>query len=276
VVDSENQYCGEWGSYFYPDTPALIEALGEGAVVCDNASDEYDAIMHDKFFVFDAAGVWTGSTNVSDSETGGENHADVVGVFSSRQLADVYTMEFEEMFRGRFHNDKRDDTPHLLGPERWSDGATRVESYFAPSDDAVAHAILPLIEAATETLDVTSYVLTDNVIGDALVAASERKVQVRVIIDADGATSMGSELRKLCAAGIALKVEDWPSKQHGKWAVADGRAVVFGSQNWTAAGNERNDENTLYVENDEFAAEFQSEFARQWADLIGVESCGGG
>ncbi|HEX2880855.1 MAG TPA: phospholipase D-like domain-containing protein, partial [Polyangiaceae bacterium] len=123
------------------------------------------------------------------------------------------------------------------------------------------------------TLDVVSYVLTDDAIGDALVAARERNVQVRVIIDADGSTSTGSELRKLCAAGVWVKVEDWPSKQHGKWAVADARAVVFGSQNWTAAGNNRNDENTLFIENDDFAAEFEHEFARQWADLAAVEPC---
>jgi phosphatidylserine/phosphatidylglycerophosphate/cardiolipin synthase-like enzyme len=273
VVDSESQYCGERGSYAYPDTPTLVEALAEGAVVCDNDSQDYDAIMHNKFFVFDGASVWTGSTNVSDSETGGENHGDVVAIFGSRRLAEIYSSEFDEMYRGRFHRDKYDNTQHRLSEDYWSDGTTRVESYFSPSDDATVNAILPLIDSAEQTLDVTSFVLTDDAIGDALVAARERDVQVRVILDADGSRSTGSEWRKLCAAGVRVKVEDWPNKQHGKWAVADGRRVIFGSQNWTAAGNQRNDENTLLVDNDDFAAEFEREFARQWADLAALQPC---
>jgi hypothetical protein len=43
--------------------------------------------------------------------------------------------------------------------------------------------------------------------------------------------------------------------------------------NWTGAGDSDNDENTLYVKNDGFAAPFQAEFERQWADLSGVPVC---
>jgi len=272
VVDTENGACGSQGTYTYPDTPLLISALRPGAVVCDSGSG-YSYIMHNKFFVFDGAKVWTGSTNVSDTETGGELSANVVFVATSRQLAAIYQTEFEEMHAGLCHRNKTDNTTHVLGPSRWTDGTTSVESYFAPTDDAATHAMLALINGAVTNIDVAIFFLTDDAIGDALVAAKGRGVQVRVILDATGAPSVGSEMDKLCSAGIPLKVENWPGKEHSKWGVADGKAVVLGSQNWTAAGNSNNDENTLYIKNASLAGAFVTEFARQWAALAGVSTC---
>jgi hypothetical protein len=55
--------------------------------------------------------------------------------------------------------------------------------------------------------------------------------------------------------------------------VSGAGAVVFGSMNWTAAGNNANDENTLYIRNDSIAAQFQQEFDRQWSGLAHVRPC---
>ncbi len=272
IVDSENAACGSGGLYTYPDTLTLLNQLSIGTVVCDNGTG-FGYIMHNKFFVLDGQKLWTGSTNISDTETGGELNADVVAVFTSDQLASIYTAEFDEMYAGAFHHNKADNTTHLLGTTQWADGSTVLESYFAPTDDATTHAMLRMIDAATTSLDVAIFYLTHDAIGDALVAAHNRGVLVRVVLDATGAGSAGSEKGELCAAGIQLKVENWPGKQHSKWGVADGQVVVFGSQNWTAAGNDDNDENTLYVDNGSFAAAFVDEFARQWADLATVANC---
>ena len=61
VVDSEDASCTSFG---YSDTPTLMAALEPGSVVCDTGSG-YSYIMHNKFFVFDRAKLWTGSTNIS-------------------------------------------------------------------------------------------------------------------------------------------------------------------------------------------------------------------
>ncbi|MBC8070493.1 MAG: hypothetical protein IAG13_19330, partial [Deltaproteobacteria bacterium] len=80
----------------------LAYDLGESCLLAAHASREQlagsDAIMHDKFFVVDAAAVWTGSTNVSDSCSGGYN-ANLVVVARSPELARWYTEEFEQMWR---------------------------------------------------------------------------------------------------------------------------------------------------------------------------------
>ncbi|MGC4091306.1 MAG: phospholipase D-like domain-containing protein [Polyangiaceae bacterium] len=272
VVDTENAAGTSFG---YPDTPALIAALGPSNVHPDTGGG-YSYIMHNKFFVFDQAKLWTGSTNISDTELGGEYNSDVAALISSYRLAQIYGAEFEQMFGGLFHNRKSDDTEHDIDPAHFTDG-TRVRSYFSPTDHATDNAVLPLVNQAEHTLDIALFYFTSQPIADAIVAAKARGVSVRLVLDAGGAGNAYSKHHALCDAGIPVKIENWGGKSHSKWAVADAgfgtAAVVFGSMNWTASGDTQNDENTLFVQNSEFAAAFHSEFERQWLDLASVPAC---
>jgi phosphatidylserine/phosphatidylglycerophosphate/cardiolipin synthase-like enzyme len=225
--------------------------------------------MHDKFFVIDGEQVWTGSTNISDTELGGEYYSDVAVVVRSTQLASVYTRELEEMFTGQHHLQKQDDTAHEFGP-LW-DG-TQIACYFSPSDGVLEHAVLPLIDGARETLDVAMFFFTEPNIARALLAAHERGVRVRMVLDAGGAQNTYSKHAQLCTAGVPVKVENWGGKAHGKWAVADAAvparaSVLVGSLNWTAAASGQNDENTLLIHSPYVAEQFAREFERQWRDL---------
>jgi phosphatidylserine/phosphatidylglycerophosphate/cardiolipin synthase-like enzyme len=273
VVDTENASCTSFG---YPDTPALISALGSGNVHCDTGSG-YSYIMHNKVFVFDGAKVWTGSTNISDTELGGEYNSDVAALISSYKLADIYRGELSEMFGGLFHNRKTDNTQHVVDGTHFTDG-TIVKSYFSPTDHATDNAVIPLVNAATQTLDIAMFYFTSQPIADAILAAKSRGVTVRMVIDATGAANGFSKHGQLCSAGISVKTENWGGKSHSKWAVADAGlpsagAVVFGSMNWTSSGDTQNDENSLYVKHAAFATAFSAEFQRQWADLAGVPAC---
>jgi phosphatidylserine/phosphatidylglycerophosphate/cardiolipin synthase-like enzyme len=273
VVDTENSTCTTFG---YPDTPSLITALGPGAVKCDTGAG-YGYIMHNKFFVIDGKQVWTGSTNISDTELGGEYNSDVAALISSYKLAQIYEGEFSEMYAGLFHNRKTDNTQHVVDGSHFTDG-TLLTSYFSPTDHATDDAVLPLVNAATATLDIAMFYFTSQPIADAIVAAKQRGVAVRMVLDASGAANAYSKHGQLCSNGIPVKTENWGGKSHSKWAVADSglpsqAATVFGSMNWTASGDTQNDENTLYVKNPGFAAAFHGEFERQWADLATVPTC---
>lgn len=259
VVDTEGERCDKFP---YLDTGLLWQRLAEGSLTCDHGRG-HSYIMHNKFFVIDEELVWTGSTNISDTELGGEYYGDVAVVVHDHQLAQVYTHELAEMFSGSFHTQKRDDTPHQLGA---------LQCYFSPSDDPLQHAVLPLIEGASATLDIAMFYFTEASIAQALLAAAERGVEVRMVLDAGGAQNRYSRHTQLCDAGVPVKIENWGGKQHSKWAVADAafpeRArVIVGSFNWTAAANKQNDENTLLIEGPEVAAQFAEEFERQWHDL---------
>jgi phosphatidylserine/phosphatidylglycerophosphate/cardiolipin synthase-like enzyme len=272
VVDTEGEHCDKFS---YLDTGLLWQRLAEGSVTCDQGRG-HSYIMHNKFFVIDEEQVWTGSTNISDTELGGEYYADAAVVVRDGELAQAYTQELSEMFSGTFHAQKRDDTVHRFGPLQ--DGGAELECYFSPSDDTLQHAVLPLIAAATDTLDITMFYFTEPSIADALVAAAGRGVEVRMVLDAGGAENRYSRHTQLCDAGVPVKIENWGGKQHGKWAVADAalpeRArVIVGSFNWTAAANQHNDENTLLIRSPSVATQFAEEFERQWSDLPDTLVC---
>ena len=229
VVDSEDATCTTFG---YPDTPVLIAALGAANVHCDIGSG-YGYIMHNKFFVFDQRAVWTGSTNISDTELGGEYNSDIAAFISSYKLAAIYRGEMDEMFgSGLFHKRKTDNTQHVVDGSHFTDG-TILASYFSPTDHATNNAVIPLINAATQTLDIAMFFFTSQPIADAILAAQARGVAVRMVIDASGAANSYSQHGQPVRAGIPVKTENWGGKSHSKWAVADAAlpasaAVVFG------------------------------------------------
>ena len=51
-------------------------------------------------------------------------------------------------------------------------------------------------------------------------------------------------------------------KLHHKFAVLDQNTVIVGSQNWSQAANNTNDENLLVIRNPTVAAHFEREFQR--------------
>jgi len=87
VVDSDNK-----GKNYYSDTYLLYKHFN---IKTDNKS----YIMHNKFFIFDRKIVWSGSSNISDTGTGGYN-ANNSMVIENKTIANIYLHEFYEMFNG--------------------------------------------------------------------------------------------------------------------------------------------------------------------------------
>ncbi len=241
--------------------------VGGECIVSAHASREplkYSGdIMHNKFIVADGRYVWTGSTNASDSGTGGYN-ANIAGMIDSTVVAGWYTEEFEQMFEGRFHKDK------AARPGRrntvLADG-TALELYFTPQDDPIESAVRPLLQKASRSIDIAVFFLTHKFITKDLIEAHERGVKVRIILDANGARNGYTKHEILRLAGIPVKVENWGSKMHMKTAVVDGEHIVMGSMNWTSAGERTNDENTLIVHSKKKAKEYQVHWDKMWTAI---------
>ena len=253
VVDSYDD-----GGFPYRSTQQVIDDL------VNVHADMDDRIMHNKFFVIDGRYVWTGSTNISRQEIDAEYYGDVSILIDNTQLAGIYTTEFEEMYNGDFHTDKSDNTTHVL--MTLSDG-TVMKSYFAPTDDAETHAIVAAIDAAHTKINMRTFFLTSTTIVDALKAAKDRGVTVRIILDAASAQNAYSLHGSLRSYGVSVKVENWGGTEHTKAFSVDGYIVVLGSQNFTASGNTSSDENTLYIENRPLATAFDSAFETRWSSI---------
>lgn len=217
-------------------------------------------IMHDKFVVVDGHLVWTGSTNASDSCSGGYN-GNLVVTFDSFQVAEYYTVEFEQMWAGKFHGQK---ATQALPMHAQIDRDTGVDVYFSPQHEPMKRVVEPLLKSATTSIDIAVFYLTHKGVAQDLLDAHARGVKVRVILDSTGAGNEYSKHDVLRLAGIPVKVEDWGGKMHAKSAVIDGRTVIAGSMNWTGAGEDKNDENTVILSSTKLAAQYEAWFERVW------------
>ena len=221
-------------------------------------------IMHHKFFIVDKRYVWTGSANISDTGIGGYN-ANIVAYLDSPFLAKYYTIEFEQMFvDGRYHKAKKKLKKKNISTTLEN---ADVSLYFSPQGNAVIKGILPLIKEAKETIDVSIFFLTHNKISKALVAAKERGIRVRVILDSTAAKNGYSKHNYLRDNGIEVKVENWGGKMHMKAAVIDKKHVVVGSMNWTLAGEKKNDENTIIINSSKLGHQLSLFFKELWNSI---------
>ena len=217
-------------------------------------------IMHNKFFIFDNKSLWTGSTNTSDSGTGGYN-ANASLIIEDSELALVYKREFEDMYlHHKFHRNKR-----VLYKSQYKKGD--IEIAFSPQSYTVERLVRPLIKNSTDYIDLPIFFLTHKKIAGDLIAAYQRGVKVRVILDATAATNGYSKHQILRAVGIPVKVENWGGKMHMKVAVIDGKHLIMGSMNWTSAGERSNDENTVIIHNAHYSNEMHNFFNNLWNSI---------
>jgi phosphatidylserine/phosphatidylglycerophosphate/cardiolipin synthase-like enzyme len=224
--------------------------------------DEIGGIVHHKFFVVDGRSVWTGSANVSDTCTGGYN-ANVAARIDHRDVAAFYEAEFAQLWEGRFHGDKARTQANKV--VALPDGGS-LSVWFSPQDDAM-DAVREEIRRARTRIDIAAFFLTHTALVRDLLAAHARGVAVRVLLDATGASNEYSKHEVLRAAGVPVKVEDWGGKMHAKMMVVDGETLVFGSMNWTSAGERTNDENTLIVHDTALASSARTWIDRLWASV---------
>lgn len=223
-------------------------------------------IMHNKFFVIDNEKVWTGSTNISDSGTGGYN-ANAACVIRNKEIALWYKNEFNQMYnKGLFHKEKvKSNGGKELNIK--TDKYTEVSGFFSPQDAAMDNGVIKLIKGAKKSINISIFYLTHKELAGELIKSYNRGVKIQVILDATAATNGYTKHEILRAAGIPVKVENWGGKMHMKAACIDNEYLVTGSMNWTSAGDKTNDENTLIIKNKKLAKEYNEFFKTIWNSI---------
>jgi len=122
-----------------------------------------------------------------------------------------------------------------------------------------------LIRGAKDRIYVAIYSFTSDRLAEALIEARRRGVDVRVVMERREANVTGSEYPRLLGAGVEVRLDANPGLMHHKFMVIDGEIVVTGSYNWSAAAEERNDENLVVIRDRGVAGAFEREFERIWS-----------
>lgn len=229
----------------------------------NNSDEEYEksnksAIMHNKFFIFDKKKVFTGSSNITQTDITGFN-SNTVLLINSKEIAQIYTNEFEQMFNGAFHYFKKSNAENLTNIN-----GTKISIYFSPQDKALTTKIIPLIEKAQNKIYISTFFLTNHQLKTALIKAKKRNVEVKIINDATNASNKYNINKELRDNKIRVKTENFAGKNHSKNIIIDNNISIIGSMNFTNSGDRRNDENIVIIEDTDINKYLTNIFKYLW------------
>lgn len=134
---------------------------------------------------------------------------------------------------------------------------------FSPGPSCKQRIISTLREANT-ILNICVFTISDDFIKDAIKAAFDRGVAVRIITDNYKVSDEGSDIEELSLYGIPLRVDESENHMHHKFMVADDEITITGSYNWTRSAERYNQENIVWVKDQMFAKSFNQEFEKLW------------
>lgn len=245
------------------------------------------SIMHNKFFVFEKnnnKSVWTGTANISKNCTGDEDFANMAVYIKNNEIAGAFLAEFEEMYSympgtqargpsriGRFHQNK---TPNTNRYFVFNDD-TEVNLHFSPTDDGEHRAILPMIYSARsgDELRISMFGSGGPEYVRAIQYAAAKGAKVKVFLDRDTTFQISTSwINKKAPVKLDGPNPYGPVKgklevRHTNWGMGhmnhhksatltrktssgmQAQILVVGSQNWSIAGNDNNDENMLMFRN---------------------------
>ena len=136
-------------------------------------------------------------------------------------------------------------------------------AYFSPGDTCLRR-LCDLMRGCRDTLDICVFTIADDRLTEAILDCHARGVQVRVVSDNDKQHDSGSDIDRLRAWGVQVRVDDAPSHMHHKFALFDGRVLANGSFNWTRSATRDNDENLVVSDDANLVRVFGLQFGKLW------------
>jgi len=208
------------------------------------------ALMHNKFLIVDQNIVWMGSTNFTYYAFYRNNEDTLRWESSSLALA----------YHETFNSLKAHQENHTL--YQWEG----VNLYFSPNSQ-IAHTIVETIAQAKESIYFMMYTFTNSDIAQALIEAKARGVEVKGIFD-EGQDSYQtySQYTPLLEQGLQVKLDANSYKLHHKMMIVDGNLTLLGSYNFTLSADEQNDENILFIQDENMAQEATKAFENAFVE----------
>ncbi len=133
-------------------------------------------------------------------------------------------------------------------------------SYRGGVDEILAAAI----DQAQAAVDLAVYDLNLWCLRDALIAAHQRGVTVRMVTESDNLDE--PEMQQLREAGIEVLGDRREGLMHNKFVIIDRWEVWTGSTNFTTSGVYRNDNNLVRIRSSRLAQDYIAEFEEMFLD----------
>lgn len=126
--------------------------------------------------------------------------------------------------------------------------AADVQVGFSPEGSAET-LVVSIIQKAQQQVLLMGYSFSSPVVVKALIAAKQKGLDVRVVVDAHGNEGGGSRaaMNLIVNAGIPLRTDAAYKIQHDKVIITDGQNVETGSFNYSTAAARSNSENALVL-----------------------------
>jgi cardiolipin synthase len=199
-------------------SPALKKRLHKNAQVSPAVTK---GLMHKKILITDKTHLFLGSANLTTQSL--EMHDNLV--------LGIYHPEFARALQ--------EEAPQTL---TFRIGKQKAELWQLPDTAGLAlPRLLDSLARAQKTIYIAMFTLTHPQIVEALVAAYQRGVSVKVAVDFyTGQGASLKALKVLSAAGIPIFLSQGQQLLHHKWAYIDRKRLIMGSANWTKAAFARN------------------------------------
>jgi cell division protein FtsB len=134
--------------------------------------------------------------------------------------------------------------------------------YFEPLGDCTGQIIYWIGQAKT-SIHILTYMLTLDSIGNALVEAYNRGIEIKVVFEESRITPV-SEYLKLNSTGISVRKDNNPKAMNDRVMIVDGSIILTGSFTWDEDGRDFNDENLIILRSTSVANLYEQEFQRIW------------
>ncbi len=149
--------------------------------------------------------------------------------------------------------------------QEWKENVSeRNTLLFVCSEADCGKEMAEFIDSAKESVHVMIYSFTLEEIGEALVEAKKRGLDVRVVMDEKMASGEYSLDEWLVEQGLQVRLFDGDGAMHHKIAIVDGEKFSTGSFNYSKNAVAKNRENLLFIYNSELAFELEEEFEFLW------------
>ena len=132
--------------------------------------------------------------------------------------------------------------------------------------DAVS-AMIEMIDSAKTSIDFAVMGFSYEPVVDAMIAAHDRGVIVRMVGDAGHLYNDGYE--RFDERNIPMVVGNLNHIMHDKFMIVDDRFVFCGTSNWTPTDLIRNSNNFVRLDSTAVAADFAAEFEQMYAGVFG-------